>query len=142
MNRNKLKAYAPQVRRDFIKAVTDRAAHYGLTKDHIEPVIEEGDMAIIGNKPFSKSIAEKRKKLEEKINLKGFDQVMEAMAYTWFNGFVAIRFMELHGYLDHGYRVLSTTDYTDGTDNGRKGLPTFLKKLLPFPSGYGRALPS
>jgi hypothetical protein len=32
---------------------------------------------------------------------------MEAMAYTWFNRMVAIRFMELHGYLDHGYRVLS-----------------------------------
>ena len=32
---------------------------------------------------------------------------MEAMAYTWFNRLVAIRFMELHGYLDHGYRVLS-----------------------------------
>ena len=32
---------------------------------------------------------------------------MEAMAYTWFNRFVALRYMELHGYLDHGYRVLS-----------------------------------
>ena len=32
---------------------------------------------------------------------------MEAVAYTWFNRFVAIRFMELHGYLDHGFRVLS-----------------------------------
>ena len=32
---------------------------------------------------------------------------MEAIAYTWFNRFVAIRYMELHGYLDHGYRVLS-----------------------------------
>ena len=32
---------------------------------------------------------------------------MEAIAYTWFNRLVAIRFMELHGYLDHGYRVLS-----------------------------------
>jgi hypothetical protein len=36
-----------------------------------------------------------------------FDQTMEATAYTWFNRFVAIRYMELHGYLDHGYRVLS-----------------------------------
>ena len=35
---------------------------------------------------------------------------MEAMAYTWFNRFAAIRFMELHGYLDHGYRVLSHPD--------------------------------
>ena len=32
---------------------------------------------------------------------------MEAAAYTWFNRFAAIRYMELHGYLDHGYRVLS-----------------------------------
>jgi hypothetical protein len=32
---------------------------------------------------------------------------MEALAYTWFNRLVAIRFMELHGYLEHGYRVLS-----------------------------------
>ncbi len=31
-------------------------------------------------------------------------------AYTWFNRFAAIRFMELHGYLDHGYRVLSNPD--------------------------------
>jgi hypothetical protein len=45
---------------------------------------------------------------------------MEAMAYTWFNRFVAIRYMELHGYLEHGYRVLSTTDYTDGTDGKDK----------------------
>jgi hypothetical protein len=32
---------------------------------------------------------------------------MEAFAYTWFNRLVAIRYMELHGYLDHGFRVLS-----------------------------------
>ena len=35
---------------------------------------------------------------------------MEAIAYTWFNRFAAIRFMELHGYLEHGYRVLSHPD--------------------------------
>ncbi len=107
MNRNKLKTYAPKARRDFIKAVTDRAAFYGLTKKKIEPVTVQGDVAIIGGKPFPKEVAEKRKWLEERINRKGFEQVMEAMAYTWFNRFVAIRFMELHGYLEHGYRVLS-----------------------------------
>src|SRR5271157_1512438 len=37
----------------------------------------------------------------------GFDRVMEAIAYTWFNRLVAIRYMELHGYLDHGFQVLS-----------------------------------
>ncbi len=107
MNRNKLKAYAPKARRDFIKAVTDRAAFYGLTKDKIEPISEQGDVAIIAGKPFPKDMARKRKWLEERINREGFEQVMEAMAYTWFNRFVAIRFMEVHGYLEHGYRVLS-----------------------------------
>jgi len=109
MNRNKLKAYAPKARRDFIKAVTDRAAFYGLTKEKIEPVTVQGDVAIIGRKPFPIDVAKKRKRLEERIRREGFEQVMEAMAYTWFNRFVAIRFMEVHGYLEHGYRVLSTT---------------------------------
>lgn len=107
MNPNKLKAYAPQARRDFIKAVIDRAAYYGLMKDKIEPITEQGDIAIIAGKPFNRTLVAKRKWLEEKIRRLGFEQVIEAMAYTWFNRFVAIRFMELHGYLDHGYRVLS-----------------------------------
>ncbi|EFK05700.1 conserved hypothetical protein [delta proteobacterium NaphS2] len=107
MNRNKLKAYAPKARRDFIKAVTDRAAFYGLTKNKIETVTVQGDVAIIGGKPFPKDVAEKRKRLEERINREGFEHVMEAMAYTWFNRFVAIRYMELNGYLEYGYRVLS-----------------------------------
>jgi len=112
MNRNKLKAYAPQARRDFIKAVTDRAAYYGLMKDEIESIIEQGDVAIIAGKPFNRTVVAKRKWLEEKIRRLGFEQVIEAMAYTWFNRFVAIRFMELHGYLDHGYRVLSHPEGT------------------------------
>ena len=107
MNRTKLKNYAPQARRDFIAAVTDRAAYYGLTKNKIEPITEQGDVAIIGGRAFPRAVAAKRRRLEERIARQGFDQVMEAMAYTWFNRLVAIRFMELHGYLDHGYRVLS-----------------------------------
>ncbi len=34
---------------------------------------------------------------------------MEAMAYTWFNRLVAIRYME-HHLLEHGFRVLSHPD--------------------------------
>ena len=32
---------------------------------------------------------------------------MEVIAYTWFNRLVALRYMEIHDYLDHGYRVLN-----------------------------------
>ena len=107
MHRNTLEAYAQKARRDFIAAVTDRAAFYGLTAKSIEPVVEEGDVTLIGAHAFPRNVAEPRKLLEEQIRRDGFEQVMEAMAYTWFNRFAAIRYMELHDYLDHGYRVLS-----------------------------------
>lgn len=110
MNRTKLKAYAPQARRDFIQAVTDRAAFYGLTEKKIEPITENGDVAIIRGRAFPRAIATKRKALEERIAQYGFGQTIDAIAYTWFNRLVAIRYMELHGYLDHGYRVLSHPD--------------------------------
>jgi len=107
MNRNKLKTYAPAARRDFIQAVKDRAVMYGLSAKKIEPMTERGDVVLIAGQPFPKTVASKRKRLEERIAAMGFERAMEAIAYSWFNRFVAIRFMELHGYLDHGYRVLS-----------------------------------
>jgi Eco57I restriction-modification methylase len=110
MNTSTLKTYAPQARKDFIQAVTDRAAVYGLTKNKTESITVEGDVAVIAGKAYPKVVAEQRASLEERIDHDGFDQVMEAVAYTWFNRFVAIRYMELHGYLDHGYRVLSNPD--------------------------------
>ena len=84
MNRNKLKTYAPLARRDFIKAVTDRAGHYGLTADKIEPVKEEGDVAIIAGKPFPRRVASMRKKLEKRVERQGFEQVMEAIGRAQF----------------------------------------------------------
>ena len=113
MNRNTLEAYAQKARRDFIAAVTDRAAFYGLTAKSIEPIVEEGDVTLIGAHAFPRNVAGSRKRLEEQIRCDGFEQVMEAMAYTWFNRFVAIRYMELHGYLDHGYLVLSHSEDQD-----------------------------
>lgn len=107
MNRTKLKNYAPEARRDFIQAMTDRAAYYGLTAEKVEPVVERGDVAVIAGREHPRVVAEKRKALEDRIKRHGFGPTMDAMAYTWFNRLVAIRFMELHGYLDHGYRVLS-----------------------------------
>ncbi|BBO04474.1 class I SAM-dependent DNA methyltransferase [Bradyrhizobium ottawaense] len=107
MNRNKLKTYAPEARREFIQTMTDRAAFFGLTAKAVEPAVVRGDVAVIAGRDHPRAVAEKRQKLEARIARDGFEQTMEAMAYTWFNRLVAIRFMELHGYLDHGYRVLS-----------------------------------
>jgi hypothetical protein len=110
MNRSALKTYAPRARLDFIRAVTDRAAFFGLTPKRTEPMQETGDVVIIGGRAFPKVVGQQRRSLEARIQRQGFDQVLEATAYTWFNRFVALRYMELHGYLDHGYRVLSHTE--------------------------------
>ena len=85
----------------------DRAVFYGLTAKTIQPVVERGDVVVIAGREHPRAVAKTRKQLDDRITQHGFEQTMEALAYTWFNRFVAIRYMELHGYLDHGYRVLS-----------------------------------
>ncbi|MEI4488938.1 BREX-1 system adenine-specific DNA-methyltransferase PglX [Frigidibacter sp. MR17.14] len=107
INRSALKTYAPKARKDFIAAMVARAAKFGITKKKTLEAREQGDLIIIGSEAFPRKIAEPRRKLISRIKLHGFDQAMEEVAYTWFNRLVAIRYMELHGYLDHGYRVLS-----------------------------------
>lgn len=107
MDKNALKTYAPRARREFITAVTARAAKFGISPGKIEPVQIEGDFAIVGGTPFPRKVADQRRLLEARIATHGFTQAMEAAAYTWFNRFAAIRYMEINGYLEHGYRVLS-----------------------------------
>lgn len=106
METQSLKKYAPEARKAFIKAVTDQAALYGFSKNRMEPMKMDGQTAIIGGRAFPASVAWAREALEKRIKASGFEQVMESIAYTWFNRFVAIRYMELHGYLDHGYQAL------------------------------------
>jgi hypothetical protein len=108
MNLTKLKNYAPAARTAFIEAVTRRAGVLGIKANQVDPVTESGDVALIGGQPFPRSVVPLRKELVDRNQLDGFATTMEAMAYTWFNRLVALRYMELHdGYLDHGYRVLS-----------------------------------
>ena len=110
MNRSALKKYAPQARLDFIEAVTMRARRLGLDPTLPVDVAQTGDVLMIAGQPFPASIASQRTVLTQRIRQQGFASVMEALAYTWFNRLIAIRFMELKGYLSHGYRVLSHPD--------------------------------
>ena len=106
-NRNVLKKYAPQARLDFIQAITNRAAQFGITKDGNASGELQGDLFILNGKAFPRSVANQRGRLMSRIARDGFAQTMEAVAYTWFNRFLAIRYMEVHDYFDHGCRVLS-----------------------------------
>lgn len=107
MNKSALKKYAPQARLDFITAVTRRAELLGLNPQSPVKIEKQGEALLINGHAFPAAYGQMRTTLEARIREQGFAQVMEAMAYTWFNRLVAVRYMELHGFLDHGYRVLS-----------------------------------
>ncbi len=110
MNTTKLKSYAPKARNAFIASVTNQAARLGITAAGAETAKVEGDVLLVAGQAFPKAWDGPRKSLAARVAGQGFDTTMDAIAYTWFNRFVAIRYMELHGYLGHGYRVLSHPD--------------------------------
>ena len=64
----------------------------------------------VGGTPYKiyDEAIEQRKSLVKRINEKGFDNVIEEVAYTWFNRIIAIRFMEVNDYLPGHVRVLSS----------------------------------
>lgn len=107
MNTKNLKAYAPKARKQFIEAVKKRAAHFGIYEDRVEDVRIEGGAAIIEGRAFTRKEGEQRKRLESKLAERGYDMFTREIAYTWFNRLAALRYMEIHDYFDHGFRVLS-----------------------------------
>jgi type II restriction/modification system DNA methylase subunit YeeA len=107
LNTSTLKSYAPEARQAFITAVSAQASRLGISATEIQPAQTQGDVLLIAGQAFPLTINEPRNKLVERVRAHGFDATMDAVAYTWFNRFVAIRYMELHGYMGHGYRVLS-----------------------------------
>ena len=118
MNKNNLKSYAPRARKDFIAAVTARANLLGLSAHNgqleIVPATHQGDVTLIDGRSWPGKVFSQRESLIKRMKRDGFEQTVEAVAYTWFNRFAALRFMELHDYLDHGYRVLSNVTGGEG----------------------------
>jgi hypothetical protein len=113
MNKAKLKSYAPQARKDFIAAVTARANLLGLSDKagtlEVAPSQPQGDVTVIAGQAWPVKVHAQREQLIARIRKDGFAHTMEAIAYTWFNRFAALRYMELHDYLGHGHRALSST---------------------------------
>ena len=110
MNKAKLKSYAPQARKDFIAAVTARANQLGISEDSVSAAERRGDILIIDGREWPAAIGPQRDRLIQSIGTLGFNQTMEAIAYTWFNRIAALRYMEIHDYLGHGHRVLSSRE--------------------------------
>ncbi|HHY0348236.1 TPA: BREX-1 system adenine-specific DNA-methyltransferase PglX [Vibrio cholerae] len=112
MNTNKLKAYAPKARLAFMDAVKKRAAVLGIYENKISEATTQGTDTLIEGRIFTRKQGQQRQQLVKRIEAlgggkDGYNQFINEMAFTWFNRFTAIRFMEVNGYLDHGFRMLS-----------------------------------
>lgn len=104
-----MKKFATNARRELLERVELQARKIGITREKIEEAnVESSDALYINGKQLSDIERRQRNKLIKRIEEIGFDQVMEETAYTWFNRFIALRFMEVNNYLPTRVRVLSS----------------------------------
>ena len=113
MDKNAIKTFAVESRRKMIESVKFQASLIGITADEIkEPISKAEGMETYdygaGQHTIYDEDIKKRESLVREINNKGFDNVVEEVAYTWFNRIIAIRYMEVNDYLPERTRVLSS----------------------------------
>ena len=108
MDKNAIKKFAVWARTELIARVSLKGVEYGITENNIE----DANADSVGGKVFTADEKKQRQALIAEINDKGYKQVMEEVAYTWFNRFSALRFMEVNGYLPSHVRV-----FTDEENN-------------------------
>ena len=130
MDKALLKKFATESRNDLMKAVENQLKIYCVDEEFDKT--QSGDFMILKNSKHSLPPMEiedfkKREALIKRIHdlkidddfEKGKQQVIEEVAYTWFNRIIAIRYMELNDMLpltkdnqSLGIRVLSSQDNT------------------------------
>ena len=106
MNKSAIQSYCIWARNELIDQVSQRAFEYGISKE------DPGDPSTltVGERVLTPTEQAQRRDFIKKINDKGFHQAIEEVAYTWFNRFIALRFMEVNHYLPSKIRVFSDAD--------------------------------
>lgn len=105
MNKNAIKKFAIDARNKLIASVTDKAGMLGITPNNCSEAITKGaDFEVYKTAAgtevtLNKKQCEQRRKLVDQIHARGFEAVVEEVAYTWFNRICAIRFMEVNDYM-------------------------------------------
>ena len=115
MDKNAIKKYAVWARRALIGSVAQRAALYGITAEDVGDARAE----VVMGRVLSSTEQRQRRSLIERIRTEGYTAAIEGIAYTWFNRFIALRFMEVNGYLPSRVRV-----FTDENDAFRPQIMT------------------
>ena len=109
MDKAKIAQFSDTLREALLQETRKRADHYGILPDSIRDVDGEfEDSIVIDGGVSNKRIKQQRKRLVKEVNEKSYDRVIDEVTYTWFNRFVALKFMEVNGYLP--VRVFSSDE--------------------------------
>ena len=103
MNKTAIKNFAIWARVTLINAVTQIAFEYEVTEDSKNDPAQES----VNGRSLTLAEKSQRSQLISNIRTNGFAQTMEEAAYTWFNRFIALRFMEVNNYLPSHTRLFS-----------------------------------
>lgn len=106
MNKNAIKSYAVWARNELMKQVAQKAYEYGVTESSLPDYNTDN----VNGRLLS---SDEKKQLNELINevkKNGYKHVIEEVAYTWFNRFIALRYMEVNNYLPQRIRVFTNDD--------------------------------
>ena len=103
MNKNAIQKFAIWARNELIAQVSQRAYQYGID----ESGFGDASADTLSGRLLTAEEKSQRQELIGRIKEKGYQQVMEEVAYTWFNRFIALRFMEVNNYLPSHIRVFS-----------------------------------
>ena len=103
MNKNAIQKFAIWARNELIAQVSQRAYQYGID----ESGFGDASADTLNGRLLTAEEKSQRQELIKQIKEKGYQQVMEEVAYTWFNRFIALRFMEVNNYLPSHIRVFS-----------------------------------
>ena len=103
MNKNAIQKYAVWARNELIEQIEQRAYQYGISQKGYG----DENATVISGRVLSTEEKRQRHDFVVQIKEHGFRQAVEEVAYTWFNRFVALRYMEVNDYLPTHVRVFS-----------------------------------
>ncbi|MDD2575214.1 MAG: BREX-1 system adenine-specific DNA-methyltransferase PglX [Acholeplasmataceae bacterium] len=108
MNKRELQNFAVWAKENLENQIKVSLNLMGIYSDkNIKRAFIQGDITVIEGetKTYPKSFKASRDSIVRIVKDEGYENVIEQFAYTWFNRIVSLRFMEVHGYLDHGFKI-------------------------------------
>ena len=103
MNKNAIKNYAVWARTELMKQVAQKAYEYGVTESSLPNYNTDN----VNGRLLSNDEKKQLNELIKEVKKNGYDHVIEEVAYTWFNRFIALRYMEVNNYLPQRIRVFT-----------------------------------